>query len=550
MDIKASKIFHRNETRIGLSFGYDSEIIAKVKDIEGAKWSQTKKLWHLPYTRESFSRLNELFPDILYEKPPLPDHEKDFPAEDEVKNDQAKLDTPEPGKIEAVKGVKIDVFGRKIVLSMPRNDIDIQFIRSLRYSQWNQKYYVWEIPNYKNALELIKEYFKDRISAIVHHPIETIDANNELKVVAPNECLLIKAQNGRLKIIAAYNQLLVDAILKIPYHLWDKKNKWWTIPYSERWTQEINDLAIKLGLTVTFEAETPVIHAKKIRREDITNYKNCPVEYVLKLKELRYSESTIRSYQKAFEEFINYHHKADIDKITEPMIIEFLRYLVMERNVSESYQNVSINAIKFYYERVLGGQRKLYQVDRPRREQKLPIVFSTAEISALLKHTENLKYRTILAVIYSGGLRISEVISLKIKNIDSKRMQIRIEGAKGNKDRYTLLSTKALKMLREYYKKWQPKEYVFESGYNGGRYSARSIQQVFKVSMKKAGIMKKATVHTLRHSFATHLLEQGTDIRYIQSLLGHYSTKTTEIYTHITTKGFDNIKNPMDELEL
>lgn len=547
MDIKASKIFHRDETRIGLSFGYNPEIIAKVKSIEGVKWSQTKKLWHLPYSRDSFARLKAQFPDIVFEKPPQVNDE----TEEKAKIVQAELPGPIVDNAATHTGIRIDVYGRKIILTMPRNDIDIRFVLSLRYSKWNKKHYVWEIPNFKDNLELLKAYFKDRIGDIKHHPIETITANNEVKVVAPNECLLIRGQNGRLKIIVAYNQMLANTILKIPYHLWDKHNKWWTVPYTDTWMREIADVAKAQGLDVTIEEEpAPTIQAKRIQRMEVPNYRNCPDEYLLKLKELRYSESTIRIYQSAFEEFINFHYKADIDKITEPMIIEFLRYLVMERNVSESYQNVSINAIKFYYERVLGGQRKLYQVDRPRREQRLPIVFSTSEISALLKHTENLKYRTILAVIYSGGLRISEVINLKIKDIDSKRMQIRIEEAKGKKDRYTLLSTKALKMLREYYKRWQPKEYVFESGYNGGRYSARSIQQVFKTSMEKAGIMKKATVHTLRHSFATHLLEQGTDIRYIQSLLGHYSTKTTEIYTHITTKGFDTIKNPMDELEI
>jgi site-specific recombinase XerD len=268
------------------------------------------------------------------------------------------------------------------------------------------------------------------------------------------------------------------------------------------------------------------------------------------LKELRYSENTIRSYITALEEFINYHHKTDIDQITEPMIIEFLRYLVMERIVSESYQNISINAIKFYYERVLGGKRKIYLVDRPRRETKLPVVFSAEEVSSVIKCTQNIKHKAILMVIYSGGLRISEALNLKITDIDSKRMQIRIVSAKGNKDRYTLLSEKTLAILREYYREYRPTQWVFEGVSVGEPYSARSIQQILKAAVRKAGINKPVTVHTLRHSFATHLLEQGTDIRYIQSLLGHASTKTTEIYTHITTSGFGKIKSPIDKLDI
>lgn len=155
-----------------------------------------------------------------------------------------------------------------------------------------------------------------------------------------------------------------------------------------------------------------------------------------------------------------------------------------------------------------------------------------------MKATENLKHRAILTVIYSSGLRIGELINLKIKDIDSERKQIRVEQGKGKKDRYTLLSLKTLDLLRTYFKEYKPKEYLFE-GQEGGQYAARSIQTFFKEICQKVGIKKKVSVHTLRHSFATHLLENGTDLRYIQALLGHESPKTTEVYTHITTKGFD-----------
>jgi site-specific recombinase XerD len=231
------------------------------------------------------------------------------------------------------------------------------------------------------------------------------------------------------------------------------------------------------------------------------------------------------------------------------MIVVFCQYLVIDRKVSASHQNQAINAIKFYYERVLGGQRKFYNLVRPNKEKALPNVLSTQEVTALLKATTNLKHRAILTTIYSSGLRIGEAINLKIKDIDSNRMQIRVEQAKGKKDRYTLLSTKTLTLLRTYIKTYRPKTHLFE-GPEGGPYSARSIQVFFKERCQKAGITKKVTVHTLRHSFATHLLEKGTDLRYIQVLLGHESSKTTEIYTHMTTKGFDQIISPMDDLEI
>jgi site-specific recombinase XerD len=195
----------------------------------------------------------------------------------------------------------------------------------------------------------------------------------------------------------------------------------------------------------------------------------------------------------------------------------------------------------------MGGQRKVYMIDRPREEKTLPVVLSEQEIGDLLRITENIKHKTILMLCYSAGLRLSELIQVRISDIDSKRMQIRVEQGKGKKDRYTLLSSKLLELLRIYYKQYRPKTWLFE-GAEGAQYSTRSIQSIMRESCKKAGIKKKVSVHTLRHSFATHLLENGTDLRYIQALLGHASSKTTEIYTHITTKGFDQIKSPLDKL--
>lgn len=224
-------------------------------------------------------------------------------------------------------------------------------------------------------------------------------------------------------------------------------------------------------------------------------------------------------------------------------------YLVKENNVSESYQNQSINAIKFYYEQVKNNPRKTYTLERPRKSHKLPIVLSEEEVKEIFSKAENLKHKCLLYLIYSGGLHISEAINLKKSDIDASRMLVTIRGGKGKKDRVTLLSKKALDLLDEYYKKYQTKEYIFE-GQFGGIYSTRSLQKVLKNLLAQTNIKKDATIHTLRHSFATHLLERGTDLRYIQNLLGHESSKTTEIYTHITKKGIDKIRNPLDDMDI
>ncbi|GAB1404458.1 hypothetical protein MASR1M74_16370 [Lentimicrobium sp.] len=271
--------------------------------------------------------------------------------------------------------------------------------------------------------------------------------------------------------------------------------------------------------------------------------------YIDKHIELKNSPNTIKSYVSAFEEFINYHYRHDIDSITEPQILEFVRFLITERKVSTSYQNVSINAIKFYYEKVLKGQRKFYFVDRPKRDKTLPIVLNLEEITAMIKVTTNIKHKLIIMFGYSSGLRLNEIISVKLSDIDRERMQLRVNQSKGRKDRYTILSGKLLSVLDDYIKEYAPDDLIF-TGAGGKPYSDKSVQEVVKNAAKKAGLIKNVTPKTLRHSFATHLLENGVDLRYIQELLGHSSSKTTEIYTHITTKGFENIKSPMDGLDI
>jgi len=204
-----------------------------------------------------------------------------------------------------------------------------------------------------------------------------------------------------------------------------------------------------------------------------------------------------------------------------------------------------INAIKFYYEKVLGRKKEYYRISRPRKESKLPTVLTLGEIEKMIDVTRNQKHKCILMTIYSGGLRRSELINLKVADIDSQRMLIKVCGAKGKKDRYTLLSERLLPELRMYYIKYRPSHYLFE-GQEGGPYSGTSIERICGNAVNKAGIRKHITPHSLRHSFATHLLEQGTNLRYIQELLGHSSTKTTQIYTRVASNALMKIRNPLD----
>jgi len=541
--MKATLTIHKEEGRIRLDFKYDQQLIIQIKKIDGARWSKTMRAWHIPNDEISINQLKKIFPEIVITNYAVNETKN-------TKSQEAKILSGGDPKDIVKQSVTIEVLGRKILLKLLKNQDDIKFITSIKYSRWNKDHQLWEVSNYPGNLDRIKDHFKERMGDVLYHETFDISLSNEMRTVGRSEVLVFKTRFKRLRVIFGFDNELRKLLKSFPYSSWDKKNKWWNIPYSEKYLIEIQTFAAGKRLKFSYEEEEagePGV--KRISRFDIANYRNCPEEMVLKLKELRYSINTVKTYKGLFEEFINYYHQFDINAITEHQIITFLRFLVMERKVSSSYQNQSINAIKFYYEKVLGGQRKFYFIDRPKKERALPTVLNTEEVKRLFAAVNNIKHKCIFMLAYSSGIRLGEIINLKISDIDRERMQICIVQGKGKKDRYTKLAKRFIKVMDEYYEEYRPKEYLFE-GATGGKYSASSIQTVIKEAAKKAGIKKRLTMHTLRHTFATHSLENGVDLRYIQSMLGHQSSKTTEIYTHITTKGFDQVKSPLDDLDI
>ncbi|MFC2132898.1 tyrosine-type recombinase/integrase [Bacteroidota bacterium] len=260
-----------------------------------------------------------------------------------------------------------------------------------------------------------------------------------------------------------------------------------------------------------------------------------------------YSQRTIHSYISCLSGLGKYFNKSP-DKITVEQVKQYLHHRVTVEKVSVSIVNIIISAYKLLHRDVLKNETKEIDIKRPRREKKLPVILSRDEINKIIEVTPNIKHKSILMIIYSGGLRISESINLKITDIDSKRMQICVRMSKGHKDRHTLLSRKALELLRIYYKQFKPCTWLFE-GFGHKQYSVTSIQKIFQRAIIKAGITKQATVHTLRHSFATHLLEQGVSIQIIQILLGHSCLKTTCVYLHVQQYSIDKVVSPADYVD-
>ncbi|MEO1623688.1 MAG: site-specific integrase [Bacteroidota bacterium] len=261
----------------------------------------------------------------------------------------------------------------------------------------------------------------------------------------------------------------------------------------------------------------------------------------------QYSRSTLKCYKSYFAQFLSHFDPVDPAVITKEEIESYLEEQVVRRNLSESAQNQLINAIKCYYENVLGRPRDRYSLVRPKKKKMLPEVLTVEEVKRLLESVHNLKHQAILMTIYSGGLRLGEALRLRREDIKWAQRRMFIKGGKNKKDRYTLLSEQLMSILDLYQRAFRPKYWLFE-GQQGGAYSASSVQQIFRRAVKRACVGRFATVHTLRHSFATHLLEQGVDIRYIQELLGHKNLDTTMVYAHVTQRHLDGIVSPLDRM--
>ena len=264
------------------------------------------------------------------------------------------------------------------------------------------------------------------------------------------------------------------------------------------------------------------------------------------LQQKRFSENTVRTYTEVTRLFMRYMKKKNIPRVSTKALEQFNYDFIYSQNRSVSYQNQFISGIRHFAD-FKNISLDEFDIQRPRKERKLPTVLSKAEVKAVLDSTHNLKHRTLLSLIYSSGLRIGEALSLRLESIDFNRELIHVRSAKGKKDRITFLSKSFTSLLRIYLQQYRPAELIFE-GRSGEPYTQVSARQVLKKSLRLSGVKKGATLHTLRHSFATHLLESGTDLRYIQELLGHSSPKTTMIYTHVSTTRLNEIKNPFDSL--
>ena len=268
------------------------------------------------------------------------------------------------------------------------------------------------------------------------------------------------------------------------------------------------------------------------------------------LRSKRYSNNTVKVYTDCMRVFLRFFNDRDAQELTDGDVIRFNNEYILANKLSASYQNQAVNAIKLFYSSMEHKRLDVQLVHRPKTEKHLPNVLSKEEVQQLLKALSNRKHVAMLALIYACGLRRGEVLKLLPTDVDAKRKVLIIRQAKGRKDRIAPLPDMIIDMLRAYYKDSRPVKWLFEGQHPGEPYSERSIELVFKKALRQSGVKRPATLHWLRHSYATHLLEGGTDLRYIQELLGHKSSKTTEIYTHVSTRNLQSIRSPIEGFDL
>jgi integrase/recombinase XerD len=471
-----SKIEHRGVTRIKITFDHNRNLIQKVKSI-GARWSQTKRCWHLPYQKHSFEQLELTFGKELLV----------FPK----KENTLLVDRPLAKVLYAsyqLEGeTKYKIIGEKVILKkLDQQWLKVyvpydkrgwaEVLKNINGRKWNVEKVCWEIPNVKDSYRQLKK--------------------------------LIGMENLQF------------------------------------------DFVIEKDIPENYDVPLPTFPKRKtakVKYFDLLNENQKAAinqtEKQIILKRLSYS--TLKSYKNSLIAIFYFHKNILPEELTNEDIQAYLLHQIKFKKISESTQNSIINGIKAYWEKVLKRPREKIEVPRPKKPKHLPNVFSQEEVVRLIESPENLKHKLMLLLIYSAGLRLGEVVNIRVRDINFDRRVIFIKDGKGKKDRFVTLAEEVIPHLHSYKQQYRPVYWLLE-GNTGGQYSKRSVQNVFRKAMEESKVFAYGTVHTLRHSYATHCVENGFDVALLKEALGHGSIKTTEKYLHISSKALRTLTSPLD----
>ena len=510
------------------------------KDVEGQKmikkiahyiWHPQEKLWLLPYDVLTFEKLKAAFGDKLI-----------LPTSRETRLIQPPVDKP-----------------RLALKPEYQNKDDNPLWDALKDKQRAATIAANEEHN-KNTTPLLnpQETAKQRFAVA---DLATLLAEHNGTPLQKSEIVahkilvrLAEFWKGKLRLDFAYQQDWINKIKQINGHRWHKEYNCWSLPHSPLVVDILNKM---FGNSLEYDlsplAEPPSVPHLKL--ETPNSKPETPPQYAAEINRLeekmtlkRMAQTTIKLYKSCFTQFLHFYNDKHPKDITHDEIIKYMLFRIKTDKISPSVQNNFINAIKCYYEFVLGRDRTYYDLQRPKRPFQLPNVLSQNEVEKLFKAVDNIKHKCILLTIYASGLRVSEVVNLRIADIRRDDKSIFIKAGKGKKDRYTMLSETLIAELDIYLKHYTPSYWLFE-GQTGGQYAVRSVQNILRDAVEKSGVNPYATVHTLRHSFATHLTLSGIDTIALQKLLGHENPKTTEIYVHLSHQHIKQIQSPLDRLK-
>jgi integrase/recombinase XerD len=435
-------------------------------------------------------------------------------------------------------------------------------------ARWSQTHKAWLVPFDATSIESLKlafvdlsidglqEIAKDLSEDKMPDALEFSFFRNDY---SSRNLIRILVNYRTIRVRCPKNEKDIRFFKSIKYCFWKPDKYYWEMPNSEdnyelvqaHFGQRTDSFEVDKSSTdkvVKTKVKAVNLKTKAINDAGIQKIEESTQLFRNWMVHKRYSASTISTYCESVRIFLRYvYPKTPLEVEVDDMVL-FVNEYIIPNKLSYSYQNQVVNGCKLFFREVVKSKLDVEKFDRPRRQHKLPNVLSKMEVKAIFNALKNIKHRTMLSLIYACGLRRSELLNLKPENIDANRFILIILNSKGKKDRIVPISENIVTMLRDYYRQYKPKEWLFEGQIPGIQYSATSLQEVLKKALGEAKISKPATLHWLRHSYATHLLEAGTDLRYIQELLGHKSSKTTEIYTHVSTKSLQKIKSPFDDL--
>ncbi len=559
--VSIKRINHRDAQRIAIFLPKGHEKENLVRAIIGRLWSRTFNCWHIADHQENIEVLKAIFPELVKKTVPLSPEKPGSTVTSKIvtEDNQAEASLGRIISAETVPKLPIQD-GVKILDTQTNLQAESQNFKKITvlfeagYILCKVNYRIPETQMLKFKQHPAIFYSKKRKSwcARANHAninsfqqLFSIWTEIELQTILkkiPREtktAYLTLDERFKGKFSFKFYPLhaeTLEFIKKIPNRNYHKVEKKWVLPYSKEVLEHLLDFLTSHQYVIKndIDAKKPF---RKLNHREKQNFliEQSPAEaqeailhYTNHLIARRYSYNTVQNYAHAFNRFLKYH-PAQKHSHQDKAIIEHYFYELAKTNISESTINTHVNAVKYYYEQILD-------------------VLNKEEVTQIFRAVENKKHLSMLLLAYSAGLRLGEIVCLQIKDIDSQRMLIHIRGGKGKKDRMVTLSEVMLAHLREFVALYKPQLYLFEGQIKGDHYSTRSLQQIFSRAKKAANIQKKATMHTLRHSYATHLLEAGTDIHLIQLLLGHHSIKTTLKYLHVSNRTLSSIKSPLDDL--